>query len=212
MTESYAKGVDYLAPPACVMRDNIVHLPTADAERIRCMTARMRDGDQVAFTQFYECYCDRLFRYLLLLTRGDEQFARDLLQATMTKVMQCIREFGDETHLWNWLAASARNNFIDALRRTARAPQIVPLLPEDARELSVAPDEERMLVEALDRCLVELQPDERELLEAFYFEEGSYQSVAEQQNTTAKAVESKLARLRQKLRTALLRQLRYENA
>ena len=74
-----------------------------------------------------------------------------------------------------------------------------------------ADDSDAPLFDALDRCLIELETDEQALIEAFYFKGGSHYSVAEQQSTTPKAVESKLARLRQKLRTAILKRLRYEN-
>src|SRR6266704_5959879 len=100
-----------------VMGDKIIPLPDEDAERIRGMTVRMANGDETAFKEFYECYCDRLFRYLLLLTRGDEDLARDLLQITMAKVVRGKRKFRVEAQLWNWLAAIARNSFIDSLRR-----------------------------------------------------------------------------------------------
>jgi RNA polymerase sigma-70 factor (ECF subfamily) len=195
------------------MVDKIISLPNGDAERIRGMTARMTNGDEAAFREFYECYCDRLFRYLLVLTRGNEDLARDLLQVTMTKIVRSRREFTNEAQLWNWLAAIARNSFIDALRRTRRAPQLVPLLPDDVPEMpTMATDEsDTPLFDALDRCLVDLGAHERALIEAFYFKGGSHHSVAEQQNTTPKAVESKLARLRQKLRAAILKRLRYEN-
>ena len=195
------------------MGDKIIPLPNEDAERVRDMTARMADGDELAFKEFYECYCDRLFRYLLLLTRGNEDLARDLLQITMTKVVRGQREFRDEARLWNWLAAIARNNFIDSLRRIQRAPQLVPLLPDDAPGMPLVPADESdtPLFDALDRCLIELEADEQALIEAVYFKRGSHNSVAEQQHTTPTAVESKLARLRQKLRTAILKRLRYEN-
>ena len=193
--------------------DNVVPLPMEDGERVRRLSAQMRDGEEAAFREFYESYCDRLYRYLLLLTRGNELLARDLLQATMIKAMRAMREFATERHLWNWLAAIARNNFVDALRRAQANPQVVPLLPEEALTLPTKSIEEheRALLNALDRCLAELAPQDRALLEAFYFEDGSHESVAEQQNTTPKAIESKLARLRQKLRASLLRRLRYEN-
>ena len=191
----------------------VICFPADEVNRIRRITSGMRAGDEAAFTEFYESYCDRLYRYLLLLTRGNETVARDLLQSTMTKVMRRMREFKDETHLWNWLASIARNNFIDALRQTQRAPEIVPLLPEDAPQMTTtaADDADRMMIDALDHCLTDLDAEERALIEAFYFKDGSYQSLAEQRDTTSKAVESKLARVRQKLRAALLRKLRYEN-
>jgi len=198
--------------PDLVMGDKISAVATEDTGATKRITAGMRAGDEGAFTEFYESYCDRLYRYLLLLTRGNETVVRDMLQTTMTKVMQLTREFNDEAHLWNWLAAIARNNFFDSLRRTQHAPQIVPRLSEDCPGIpAVVDDSERMLADALDRSLLELDSDERALIEAFYFKDGSYQSVAEEQDTTPKAVESKLARVRQKLRAALFRKLRYEN-
>jgi len=194
------------------MGDKIIPLPNEDAARIRDMTARMANGDEAAFKEFYECYCDRLFRYLLLLTRGNEDLARDLLQVTMAKVVRGLRKFSNEAHLWNWLATIARNSFIDSLRRTQRAPQLVPLLPDDAPGTPMVPSEESdaPLFDALDCCLIELEADYQALIEAVYFKGGSQHSVAEQQNTTPKAVESKLARLRKKLRAAILKRLRYE--
>jgi len=195
------------------MGDKIIPLPNEDGARIRDMTARMANGDEAAFKEFYECYCDRLFRYLLLLTRGNEELARDLLQITMAKVVRSQREFKVEAHFWNWLAAIARNSFIDSLRRIQRAPQLVPLLPDDApgTPMVVAEASDAPLFDALDRCLGELEADDQTLIDAVYFKGGTHHSVAEQQNTTSKAVESKLARLRQKLRTAILKRLRYEN-
>ena len=213
LSETIREGSVGRSEPEPVMGDKIISLPNLDDERIRSMTARMAAGDETAFRDFYESYCDRLFRYLLVLTRGNEDLARDLLQATMTKIVRSGREFRDEARLWNWLAVVARNSFIDALRRTRRAPQLVPLMADDAAEMPMAPSDESdaPMFDALDRCLAGLSEDERALIEAFYFKGGSHQSLARQENTTPKAVEGKLARVRQKLRAAIFRQLRYEN-
>jgi len=207
------EGVCCWSGPEPVMGDKIIPLPDKDAERVQGMTARMANGDETAFKEFYDCYCDRLFRHLIVLTRGNEDLSCDLLQTTMTKVVRNQREFRNEAQLWNWLAAVARNSFIDSLRRTRRAPQLVPLLPDDAPEAPMVPagESDAPLFDALDRCLIELEADEQALIEAYYFQGGSHHSVAEQQNTTPKAVESKLARLRQKLRAAILKRLRYED-
>ena len=176
LPDAIREGLGCRSESKPVMGDKIIPLPNPDAERVRRMTARMAAGDETAFKDFYECYCDRLFRYLLVLTRGNEDLARDLLQATMTKIVRNGREFKDEAQLWNWLAAVARNSFIDALRRTRRAPQLVPLLPDDAPEMPMVPADESdaLLFDALDRCLTELSVDERALIEAFYFKGGSH--------------------------------------
>ena len=190
----------------------IVSLPEGDGERVRRVTTRMRDYDEVACREFYETYCDRIYRYLIVLTRGNEGLSRDLLQESMTKIMKRMREFDNEAHLWNWMAMITRNSFIDWMRRNERAPKVVPLIEARSEELAACSPvgSDRQLLDELDGCLLELEPIERRLIERFYLQEGSYQSLAESDQSTAKAVESKLARIRQKLKAALFRRLRHE--
>jgi len=198
------------------MSEKIVHLAGGSSRQIGidALTARMKAGDENAFGLFHELYCDRLFRYLIVLCRGDEELSRDLSQITMLKVVRSIRRFGTEAEFWNWLAAIARNSFFDFVRRTRRTPRMEPLLCEQESRLSVpfSGDEETVLEEALERALAQLPDEERTLIDSFYFQSGTYRSVAEHQDTSAKAIESRLARVRQKLRASILKSLRYENS
>jgi len=148
---------------------------------------------------------------LIVLCRGDEELSRDLLQVTMLKVVRSIRHFDDEAAFWNWLAAIARNNFLDYARKARRRPQFEPIL-ESGNAPAAANDEDAELVAALEQALGQLPNEERALIESFYFESGSYGSLAAQQNVSPKAVESRLARVRQKLRHAILKCLHYENS
>ena len=210
----FLQGFVTQTPAKSIMSQKLLPRPVQDANSIQELTAKMKDGDEAAFSAFYERYCDRLFRYLIVLTRGDEARSRDLLQETMTKVVRSVRGFADERQFWNWLAALARNCFIDALRKARRTLQVVPLLPEDAPTIpsAVAADDDAPLFDALEDCLAAMGVEERELIEAFYFKEGSHESVARERQTTPKAVESKLARVRQKLRSAILKRLHHENS
>ena len=177
------------------------------------LTGAMADGDEPAFGVFYERYYDRLFRYLVVLTHGDEPLTRDLLQVTLVKVVRAMKPFAEEGQLWQWLKTIARNTFLDSLRQASRVPNLIPLFEVDAEPSSAPNDEEdqRPLFEALDACLAELVPSERDLVEACYVRDLSQQEAAAQWNTTAKAVESRLARVRLKLRLAILKRLRHEN-
>ena len=189
---------------------NIVPLRETIAT-VEALTARMTAGEEEAFNLFHNLYFDRLFRYLIVLCRGDEELSRDLLQVTMLKVVRSIRHFDDEAAFWNWLAAIARNNFLDYARKARRRPQFEPIL-ESGNAPAAANDEDAELVAALEQALGQLPNEERALIESFYFESGSYGSLAAQQNVSPKAVESRLARVRQKLRHAILKCLHYENS
>jgi RNA polymerase sigma-70 factor (ECF subfamily) len=204
-------------PPGSRSRDhtamtaNVLPLPMSSPE-IAALTSRIKAGDEEAFDEFYESYCDRLYRYLIVVCRGNEDLSRELLQTTMLKVARSMRRFATETELWNWLAAIARNSFVDAMRRIQRSPQMLPLLPGEPDPSCAESSTDAHLLSALEETLAELPADERELIEESYFKGASHQSIAAATATTAKAVESKLARLRHKLRTTILKRLRHENA
>ena len=57
---------------------------------------------------------------------------------------------------------------------------------------------------ALNDAMGKLEREDSKLLEEFYFENGSYKSLALKNKTTPKAVESKLARVRDKLKRFVL--------
>jgi RNA polymerase sigma-70 factor (ECF subfamily) len=178
------------------------------------MTRRIAEGDDEAFAWLYDQYCDRLFRYLVVITRGDETLTRDLLQITMTKVAHAVKPFASESHLWNWLALIARNSHLDHLRKQSRSPEFVPLLVEDSPEIPITEplEHDSSLLHALDTCLASLPDDDRKLLEAAYSEGLNHQTLATRHDSSAKAIESKLARIRRRLREAILKHLHHEHS
>ena len=144
------------------------------APGIRSLTLAIRRGDAAAFARFYDLYSFRLYRFLLVLARGDENTAREVCQAAMTKLAKRFEVFDDERMLWAWLCALA-------------------------------------LSETLGEALAALRPEERELMQAAYVDGRPLQELADASGLTYKAVESRLARLRQKLKEQLLTDLRHEN-
>ena len=177
------------------------------------LTARMAAGEEPAFNVLYARYCDRLFRYLVVLSRGDETMARDLLQATWVKLARSGRVFHQEAHLWNWLTVVARHHQIDLIRRQARSVNVIPL-DEAALNRGEEPEAEALdaaLAKALGCGLGRLAADERGLVDGFYFEKLSQQVLADRSGTSVRGVESRLGRSRQKLRRFILEALRHED-
>jgi RNA polymerase sigma factor (sigma-70 family) len=191
----------------------IIPLKVADDEPVSTLTARMAAAEEEAFNEFHELYCDRLYRYLLVLCKGDEAHARDLLQVTMLKVVRAIRVFESEDRFWNWLAAIARNSFLDHVRKSRRAPELRSISRDDVADLALPQisDVDAALVNALEHGLGDLPADERALLESFYFQSATYRSLAVEQEASEKAIESRLARARQKLKHAITKYLTHEN-
>ncbi|MBU6399427.1 MAG: hypothetical protein KGS61_03835 [Verrucomicrobia bacterium] len=72
------------------------------------LTRGVAAGDEVAFREFFDRYRDRLFRFLIVLTRGDELTANELVQSVMLTAAAKLRPVRTEAHVWNWLARVAR--------------------------------------------------------------------------------------------------------
>ena len=180
------------------------------APDIQALTRAVRRGDAEAFSCFYDLYSFRLYKFLLVLTRGDENEAREVCQALFIKLARRCDVFGDERRLWAWLCVLARNTFVDQCRARQRRSRFVSLdeLPTEPNG-GVNPD--HRLTEILHEALAALPPDERELIQAAYLDQRPLRELAEQAGQTYKAVESRLGRLRQKLKAQVLKDLRHEN-
>jgi RNA polymerase sigma-70 factor (ECF subfamily) len=176
---------------------------------IRSLTRAIVKGDEAAFGEFYERFNGRLFGLLLFLASGREEIAREILQITMIKVARKFRVFEHEPALWAWLSQIARNALVDYIREQSRLPK--PVSTELLASSSAAPEAaEEELLQWLECGLNELDEEERELVESIYFQRRRQRVLADESGTTPKAIESKLARIRAKLRQFVLQRIKNE--
>jgi RNA polymerase sigma-70 factor, ECF subfamily len=185
------------------------------APDIAALTRRMTEGDEMAWRTFYDAYFDRLWRYLLVVAAGNEDAAREALQGALVRAARHVKVFRDEEVFWSWLTVLARSAFSDEARKRRR---YFSFLDRFTRQASVANDgandlrTDEQLGVLLERHVARLPPDERELIEQKYFARRAVRDLAGERQTTEKAVESKLARVRKKLKDAVLAELKNENA
>jgi len=170
------------------------------------LTRRLAKGDEEAFREFHAEYFDRTYQFLLVVTRGQEQEAQEALQETLIRVARYARTFECEETFWCWIKAVARSVVRDGGRKHQR---YAALLQAFALQKPVAEPEPResSLRTALSEILDELSADDRRLIESKYLEGATVKELAARLGSTEKSVESKLLRLRQKLRGALLKKL-----
>jgi RNA polymerase sigma factor (sigma-70 family) len=182
--------------------------PAADAEA-RSLAMAIGRGDEQAFRTLYERYHQRLFRLALVLGHGDEALAQDVVQSVFVTAARKLRRVDSETHLWNWLAQVARQNFSKTWRKQKREPAManVEALGDDC---AASPEPDSFLEEVLDGALKSLEADDRQLIQIFYFDRLSQREMAEQLGTTPKAISSRLERAREKLRSLIKRALSHE--
>jgi RNA polymerase sigma-70 factor (ECF subfamily) len=174
------------------------------------LTRRLALGDEDAFLEFHRLYFDRIYRLVLLHCRGDETQARDAVQDVFCRVARHVRQFEDEEVFRCWLVALARSSARDAGRKRHRYLRM--LMDYAQRWLPVAgqplDDSERHSENLMIRCVNELEADDRALVEGKYFARLTTEELARQTGMTARAVESRLFRLRAELRRRFLAKLR----
>jgi RNA polymerase sigma-70 factor (ECF subfamily) len=173
------------------------------------LTSAIRKGDEAAFTRFYELYSFRLYKYLLVLAKGDELEAREVLQTVVLKFATKMEVFDEERRFWGWMCRLGRNAFVDRYRSRQRDRRHVTLeeLPPDQSENQNA---ENQLAQSLDAALAAFTNEEAELLRAAYIDERPLQELADEAGQSYKALESRLGRLRKKLKETMLKDLRHE--
>jgi RNA polymerase sigma factor (sigma-70 family) len=184
--------------------------PTVDISE---MTRLMAKGDEAAYRAFYGAYYGRLWRYLLVVTHGNEEGSREALQGVLVRVVRHIKVFPSEDVFWSWLSVLARSALSDGSRKKRRYIAFLDRFTAYSRidnDRAGSPRDESQLAELLEKNLKGLVPAEREMIERKYFDRHSVRMIAEQNGTTEKAVESALARIRRKLKEAVLLALRNE--
>jgi len=184
-----------------------------DTLDVAALTRQLVAGDESAYRVFHDAYFDRLSHYLLVVTAGNEDATREALQETFRRLVRHIRVFSDEAAFWSWLTVLARSARSDENRKRRRYLAFLDRFTQHAAIDHASANDDRHgkdLEVLLERNMDGLPAEERALLEAKYYDHRSVREIAEQLQTTEKAIESRLVRARQKLKQALLAELKHE--
>lgn len=180
---------------------------------VTTLTRGMVAGNEEAYRSFYESYFQRLLRYLLVITRGDEDAARETLQVALERVVRYVKVFPDEAQFWHWLTVLARSAFADRHRKRSRYFAFLDRFKAHAETTALHFEDgvaDAQLLAELENLVARLPAEERALVERKYFGGESVRNIAGNFQTSEKAVESRLSRVRCKLRDMLLKKLKHE--
>lgn len=174
--------------------------PPTDAS-VTAQTKCLARGDESAWRWLHESYYDLLFA--VAIRRGScESDAADLVQRTYLRVLRHAKRFRREADLRSWLCCLLRCETIDAARQRKRRSLLLEKMHHRQEQTHIAnpPGDD-----ALDDLLSDLHPSERTLLTRHYVDGWSQHDLARERGTSTKAIESRLARLRKRLRQTLRR-------
>lgn len=184
-----------------------------DEQRI---VRRMLDGDQRAFSQFFDEYFARLYRFALPRLGGDADAAQEVTQATLCKVMRKLDSYRGEAALFTWICQICRNEIADLVRERRRHAERVVLIDDNpqvqaALDSIQAPEHERPdrdydagQVGSLVRAVLDRLPaNYGDALEWKYVEGLSVEEIGQRLGIGTTAAQSLLARARTAFRGAI---------
>jgi RNA polymerase sigma-70 factor (ECF subfamily) len=137
------------------------------------------------------------------LTRNDAD-ARDLVQRTVEKALDCLHQFQSGTNLRCWLMRILLNLFLDDCRRAASRPRLEPLDDNLGALAGPDPRETRppwtlFTAEEVHAALAQLPPLFREIYQLRVLENLGYDQIARRLDMPIGTVATRLARARAKL-------------
>ena len=163
-------------------------------------------GDQVAFTYLLDHYWNEVYGFMLKRTENETD-AEDITIETFSKAFDKIASYNPEYQFNTWLIAIAKNVHIDLLRKKKTSLFVEITDEEDQQAYNVADTsptaEDELITEQnlsqLLRYIKELKPHYQEVIQLRYFQELSYQEMAEQLNEPLNNIKIKLLRAKKLL-------------
>jgi len=178
------------------------------AQRDFVLVQQATNGDQKAYAELMGRYRDAIY-YMLLKMVNNSSDAEDLTIEAFGKAFKNIQQYTPNYAFSTWLFKIATNNCIDFIRKkkTAtvsldqgdeddeKAPQDIMAPVLDPEESMIKNQKKVMMREIVSK----LKPRYRKLIELRYFQEFSYEEIAEELELPIGTVKAQLFRARELL-------------
>jgi len=163
-------------------------------------------GDQIAFTSILNFYWNEVFNFMLKRS-GNETDAEDISIETFSKAFDNITKYNSDYAFNTWLIAIAKNVHIDMLRKRKASYFVEMTEDEELLYRNIADDsptfEDELIFEqnlvTLKNCIKQLKPHYQEIIQLRYFQEMSYNEIANEINEPLNNVKIKLLRAKKLL-------------
>ena len=163
-------------------------------------------GDQVAFTFLLDFYWNEVYGFMLKRTENETD-AEDITIETFSKAFDKLANYNPEFQFNTWLIAIAKNVHIDILRKKKSSLFVEITDEEDYQAYNIADTtpsaEDELITEQnlsqLLQYIKELKPHYQEVIQLRYFQEMSYQEIANQLEEPLSNVKVKILRAKKLL-------------
>ena len=162
---------------------------------------KAKKGDQVAFTFLLDHYWNEVYGFMLKRTENETD-SEDITIETFAKAFDKISTYNPEFQFNTWLIAIAKNVHIDLLRKK-KSSLFVDLnneadyLAYNVADTALTAEDElikQQNLSSLLQCIKQLKPHYQEVIQLRYFQELSYQEIADELGEPLNNVKIKLLR------------------
>lgn len=175
-------------------------------EKILKHIQKAKQGDQVAFTFLLDFYWNEVYGYMLKRTENETD-TDDIVIETFAKAFDKISTYNPEFGFNTWLITIAKNVHIDMLRKKKSTLFLEITDEEDSLANQVLDEtptvEDKLITEQnlskLLQQIKQLKPAYQEVIQLRYFQEMTYQDMAEQLNEPLNNIKIKLLRAKKLL-------------
>lgn len=175
--------------------------------KLKLNISKAKEGDQIAFTYLLYTYWNEVYHFILKRTQN-ETVAEDITIETFSKAFDKIAQYSDEFAFNTWLITIAKNVHIDFLRKK-KSDMFIELDDEENNSstytiIDTSPTiedeiiQQQNLKKLLD-CIKQLKPDYQEIIQLRYFQELSYQEMADELNESLSNIKVRLLRAKKLL-------------
>jgi RNA polymerase sigma-70 factor (ECF subfamily) len=147
------------------------------------LALRITEGDKDLFGELIDRYEAKLTRYVMRFTQEKDDVA-DVIQVVFIKAYTNLQSFDTKRSFNSWIYRIAHNESVTHLKK--RGGEKVSFIDFDtflphpfAQETADEKATKREVQELLDNSLDKLSPKYREVLVLYYYDELSYQEIAE---------------------------------
>jgi RNA polymerase sigma factor (sigma-70 family) len=175
----------------------------------KALMLAVRDGDVDKFGLLFDRHHRRLFEFFYRMT-GDRTASEDLVQDVFLRMLKYRNSFGQDSQFRAWMYRIARTVRIDRFRKHQNeAPMPVEHF-ESSREATLSIRlqervERNQQTATLERALLELPEDKRELIVLARYQEMKYQEIASLLEIEVGAVKVRVHRAIADLRQVFMR-------
>lgn len=156
---------------------------------------RVKKGNKEAYQLIVVRYMKRAY-YIALGFVHNHEDALDISQESFIRAFRKIRGFNTQKPFFPWFYKLMRNLCLDHLKRSSRIQEI----PFEETQIMKEEREDRELKETLWRGIESLSLEQREVIILRYFQQMSYQEIAEITEKPVGTIMSSLYYAKKKLR------------